>query len=230
LTNPFVKHEAIFSPITILEMKNLNSVLAVAALFLCGLTTTNAQLTFGIKAGLNLANINYDGEDLDTKMLPSFHAGPIVEFGITENIGIGSGLLVSGKGFKIEEEFLGETITASSNPIYLQVPVTLNYSNSGFFAAVGPYVGFGLFGNSKAEAGGEKETEALEFGSSEEDDYSALDFGASLEVGYGFGPIRVTASYGLGLANVIPKDIVDITDEKATHSVIGISAAYLFGK
>ncbi|MFN0175814.1 MAG: porin family protein [Saprospiraceae bacterium] len=212
-------------------MKNLNSVLAVAAFFLFCITTTNAQLTFGVKAGLNLANINYDGdEELDTKMLPSFHAGAVVEFGITENIGIGSGLMVTGKGFKLEEEFLGETLKATSNPIYLQVPVTLNYNNSGFFAAVGPYVGFGLFGNAKVEAGGEKETESLEFGSSDEDDYSALDFGASLEVGYGFGPIRVSASYGLGLANVIPKDLADITDEKATHAVIGISATYLFGQ
>ena len=94
LTNPFVKPEAIFSPITILEMKNLNLVLAVAAFFLfC--TTTNAQLTFGVKAGLNLANVNFDGEEeADTKILPSFHAGAIVEFGITENIGIGSGLMV----------------------------------------------------------------------------------------------------------------------------------------
>lgn len=211
-------------------MKNLNSVLAAAAFFLFCITTSNAQLTFGIKAGLNLANINYDGEDLDTKMLPSFHAGPIVEFGITENIGIGSGLIVSGKGFKIEEEFLGETFTAKSNPIYLQVPVTLNYSNSGFFAAVGPYVGFGLFGNSTAEGGGEKESDALKFGSTEDDDFSALDFGGSLEVGYGFGAFRVTASYALGLANIIPKDYADEFDEKATNNVIGISAAYLFGK
>lgn len=210
-------------------MKKLNTHLFLAALLFCFIGTANAQLTFGIKAGLNLANINYDGEDLDTKMLLSFQAGPIVEFGITENIGLGSGVLVSGKGFKIEEEFLGETITATSNPIYLQVPVMFQYNNSGFFAAVGPYVGFGLFGNTKAEGGGESESESIDFGSSDEDDYGSLDFGGSVEVGYGFGPVRVSAAYNLGLANVIPADIRDVTDEKATHNVITISAAYIFG-
>ncbi|MDO8366160.1 MAG: porin family protein [Saprospiraceae bacterium] len=190
----------------------------------------NAQLSFGIKAGLNLANINYDGEGFDPKILPSFHAGPIIDFGITENIGIGSGLIVSGKGFKLEEEILGEKFKSSSNPIYLQVPVTLNYSNGGFFAAVGPYVGFGLFGNAKNDLSGKDETEALEFGNTVEDDYSPLDFGASVEAGFGFGAFRITASYGLGLANIFPKDTADFLDDKATHNVIGVSAAYLFGK
>ena len=135
--------------------------------------------------------------------------------------------MVSGKGFKLEED---DDFSYKSNPIYLQVPVTLNYNNSGFFAAVGPYIGFGLFGNDKLEFAGEEESEAIEFGNTEEDGYSPLDFGASLEAGYGFGAFRVTASYGLGLANIIPKDVADEFDEKATHSVIGISAAYLFGK
>lgn len=211
-------------------MKILKQALMIVALTLIGISSAHAQLKFGIKAGLNLANINYDGDvEVDTKILPSFHAGPIIEFGITENIGIGSGLLVSGKGFKLEEEFLGEKIKSTSNPIYLQVPVTLSYNNSGFFAGVGPYVGFGIAGKVKNEGGGEKDSESLDFGSTEDDDYGSLDFGAGLEVGYGFGAIRISASYNLGLMNVIPKDIADDTDEKAMHNVIGISAAYLFG-
>jgi len=210
----------------------MKQAIAIAALLLVGITTSNAQLRFGIKAGLNLANINFEGDydEIDTKTIPSFHAGPVIEFGITENIGIGSGLIVSGKGFKVEEEILGEKLKSTSNPIYLQVPVTLNYSNSGFFAAIGPYVGFGLFGNTKSEGFGDDETDSIEFGNTENDDYGPLDFGASIEAGYGFGALRITASYGLGLANVIPKDVTDLIDEKATHNVIGVSAAYLFGK
>ena len=208
-------------------MRIFKQTFLIAALLLVGISNSHAQLKFGIKAGLNLANINYDGEDeVDTKILPSFQVGPVIEFGITDNLGIGSGVLVSGKGFKIEED----GFKAKSNPIYLQVPVMLNYTNSGFFAAVGPYVGFGLFGNTTSEFGGDKETEAIDFGNTDEDGISPLDFGAGLELGYGFGPIRISASYNLGLANIIPKDIADDTDEKATNNVIGISATYLFGK
>lgn len=210
-------------------MKNMFKAIAIAILFLFGINTINAQLSFGIKAGLSLANINYDGEEaVDTKILPTFHAGPIIEFGITDNLAIGSGLLLSGKGFKIEEEILGEKITATSNPLYLQLPLTLQYNNSGFFAAVGPYVAFGIAGNTKSEGLGESDTEAIDFGNKEEDDYSPLDFGAGLELGYGFGPVRISASYNLGFSNIIPKDYADFSGDKATHNVIGISAAYMF--
>lgn len=205
--------------------------LCIAALFLFGITTANAQLKFGLKAGLSLANINYDGEDGDeTEFLPTFHAGPIVEFGITESIGVGAGALLSGKGFQIKDEFLGEKFTSKANPLYLQIPVMLQYKNNGFFAAIGPYVAFGIGGKVKTEVAGETDSEPIDFGNSELDGFSPLDFGAGLELGYGFGPVRVSAAYNLGLANVIPKDYADASGEKATHTVIGLSAAYLFGK
>lgn len=205
--------------------------LCIAALFLFGVTTANAQLKFGLKAGLSLANINYDGEDGDeTEFLPTFHAGPIVEFGITESIGVGAGALLSGKGFQIKDEFLGEKFTSKANPLYLQIPVMLQYKNNGFFAAIGPYVAFGIGGKLKTEVAGETDSEPIDFGNSELDGFSPLDFGAGLELGYSFGPVRVSGSYNLGLANVIPKDYADASGEKATHTVIGVSAAYLFGK
>lgn len=109
----------------------------------------------------------------------------------------------------------------------------------GFYAGVGPYVGFAVAGKlkTKTEAGGQSDetTDDLTFGNDADDSFTSLDYGAGLELGYQFGGIRVSASYNLGLANVAPKDAVDQgkeagRDYKYTNNVIGVSVAYLFGE
>ncbi|MCB0576564.1 MAG: PorT family protein [Saprospiraceae bacterium] len=210
-------------------MKKLLASFFTAALLVSFVSTTSAQVRFGVKAGLNLANMSYSnfGElEPETSMLPTFMVGGQAEFDFSENLGLGVGLQLNGKGAKTTTEFLSETFETKSNPMYLQVPIMLQYRNMGFFAAVGPYVGFGLFGKAKTDGA---EDEDLSFGNSEDDDLAPLDYGAGVEVGYEFGSLRATASYNLGLANAIPKDVREGTDFKATHGVIGIALAYLFG-
>lgn len=210
-------------------MKKLLSSFFAAALLLSFITTASAQVRFGVKAGLNLANISFkDFGELEpsTSMLPNFMVGGQVEFDFSENLGLGIGVQLNGKGAKSEFEFLGETIESKVNPMYIQVPVMLQYRNSGFFAGVGPYAGFGLFGKAKSDGA---DDEDLSFGNSVEDDFAPLDFGAGIELGYEFGSLRATASYNLGLANAIPKDQREGTDASAKHNVIGIALAYLFG-
>jgi hypothetical protein len=205
-------------------MKKFASLLFAAALVLGVTATASAQVRFGVKAGLNLANVMFDGEDdQDTKMLPSFHAGGVLEFGLTEMVGLSAGLQVSGKGFKISED----DFEAKSNPIYLQVPLAVYYQSSGLYIGAGPYVGFGLFGKNKVEILGEEEDEDISFGSSADDEYAPLDFGIGAELGYNINALRVSASYNFGLANLIPDDGRE--DDKANHSVIGVSLAYFFG-
>ncbi len=200
-------------------MKKLSSFFILLALAMSVATSASAQVRFGVKAGLNLANVS--GDVNDTKMLPTFMVGGQAEFGLSDAIGLGVGLQLQGKGFKVDVG--GDNATTS--PMYLQVPVYLTYRNSGFFGGVGPYVGFGIAGKSKF--GGESTD--ISFGSSENDDFSSLDFGAGLELGYEFGALRATASYNLGLSNAIPKDQADAFDVSAKHNVIGIALAYLFG-
>ena len=201
-------------------MKKLLFACLGAVLLLFMFNSASAQTRFGVKAGLNLANISGDDTE-DTKMLPTFLIGGQAEFGLSDNLGLGVGLQLSGKGFKLDVQ----DETFASKPFYLQVPVQLIYRNSGFFAGAGPYVGFGLFGKN---TGGD-EDENLKFGNTIEDSYAPLDFGAGLELGYEFSSLRVTASYNLGLSNIIPKDVADAFDSSAKHNVIGISLAYLFG-
>lgn len=196
-------------------MKLTTNLLTAALLLVC-ISSASAQ-RFGVKAGLNLATITGDVEDVS--MLPTFMVGGVAEFDFTDNVGLGVGLQLHGKGAK--QDFGEEDLTV--NPLYLQVPIQVQYRNNGFFAAVGPYVGFGIAGKFKA---GDFD-ESIDFGNTEDDDFAPLDFGAGVELGYEFGSLRATASYNLGLSNIIPSDVAG--DESAKNNVIGIALAYLFG-
>ena len=205
-------------------MKNQVITLIAAILVLGSVYSGSAQVRLGAKAGVNLANQNYDdfGVDLDLKILPSLMVGAVVEFDFSENLGLGTGIQYHGKGAKYEES--GDEQKTTIN--YLQVPVQLQFRSGGFFGAVGPYVAFAFGG--QFDDNGDKED--LEFGSGVDDDFSALDFGINIEAGYEFGQLRATALYGLGLANGIPADQQDLLgDASITNTVIGVALTYLFG-
>jgi len=207
----------------------LKTTLFAAALFGC-VNFATAQIDFGVKAGLNLANVSLNNIDEapDTKMLITFQAGVIADINISDNLAIQPGLLLVGKGFKIEDEILGETFTSTVTPMYLQIPVNVLYKGNMFYAGVGPYVGYGLFGKAKFEGGGSSDSEDLSFGNGEDDDWSALDFGVNVEAGVMLNQIRIGAGYALGLANVIPEN-ARTGDESGKNGVISVNVAYMFG-
>ena len=235
-------------------MKNLRILMLSAAFVAAIFSSTEAQVRFGIKAGLNVANApssdDYDdafeatiGAKYEPQALLSFHIGAQAEFGLGGNIGLGVGLQLSGKGTRYEFESVLQGVPYSAKayerPLYLQVPLALIYRKNGFYAGVGPYAGFGVGGNLKVkvkvQGQSESDTQDIKFGNSNEDYYAPIDFGAGFELGYEFGPVRLSASYQLGLSNTIPKDQVDAgkdagLDQKKKNNVIGISAAYFFQK
>lgn len=209
-------------------MKRLPNIFAIA--FALCTTTLFAQVNFGVKAGLNLANMSLKGEGVDAiedskKMLITFQVGGVAEFDLAESIALQTGVMLVGKGLKVEE---GD-VKVTTNPIYLQVPALILYKQQMFYVGAGPYVGFGLFGKSKADFGGEKDSEDLNFGNGEDDDFAPLDFGLQFEGGVILnGNIRIGAGYGLGLSNAIPSDARG-DDDSAKHGVISVNAAYMFG-
>ena len=190
-------------------------------------TISFAQLNIGVKAGFNLANINASDSEFDTKFLPTFQVGAIVDFGLTDNLGLQTGISFMGKGFKIDEEILGSDFVATSNQYYLQVPVNLMYKNNNFFIGAGPYIGYGISGKYKSEFLGLEETDDYEFGNSDEDDISPIDFGVGVQLGVMLGQIRIGAGYDLGLANTIPSD-KRADDEYIRNNVINVFAAFMF--
>jgi hypothetical protein len=201
--------------------------LTLFAAFCAFTTAAFSQISFGVKAGLNLANVITDDDTYDPQILPSFQAGAVVEFGLTESIALQSGVSVQGKGFKAEYTVLGLTFKSSANPVYLQVPLHILYKGNGFFVGVGPYVGYGITGKYKTDVGGQSDSENISFGNSEADDWSAVDFGVGAQAGVKLGSIRIGAGYDLGLSNTVPKDSPSNLNIK--NGVINVFAAYMFG-
>src|SRR6187401_3260080 len=121
---------------------------------LVALCNVNAQKSSIIlRGGLNLANITVTegGRVDDAKSLATFQAGFIGDISLCQYVSLLPGLLVTGKGSKTQS---GETtdanyFKATSNPIYLEVPLNLVFKfgakdGPNFFAGAGPYLAVGI--------------------------------------------------------------------------------------
>lgn len=184
----------------------------------------NAQV-FGIKGGVNFANMSFSasGIDVSPKSILGIHVGPIAEFELQESLYFNTGILYSLKGYKMKMDFMGETAEASVKFNYLEIPLNFAYKHplsetSKLFAQAGPYLGYALSG--KGESDGE--TEDVEFGDGE---MKRMDFGIGIGAGIELGSIAASLNYQLGLAN-----IVDDPDVKVRNKVFQISVAYMFGE
>jgi len=223
-------------------MRNYLKITFLFFVSLCILTQASSQ-NFGIKAGLNLANMlaKDDQENYSeiSKMNIGFHAGAVVEFPISDLLSIEPGVLIASKGLKMVEEdtYQGETYkyTSQMNLYYIDIPINLkigyDLGTAKIFGLVGPYIGIGLSGKTKStyESGGESETdtEDIEWGTDPDShDLKRPDYGVIFGAGALFGAIEVSVSYGLGLAN-----ISSYTENGATlqNRVLGISLAYRIG-
>lgn len=214
-------------------MKNLIG-LFVFVLVLTMASESFAQ-RFGLKGGLNLANMLVKDDDKtysdDLKTSPGFHLGATAEFPITEMFSFETGLLLSTTGFKAT----GEDYEDKLSLLYLDIPLTgkASYDMGGIklYGVFGPYLGMGLFGIYKSEETYEGETEkdyeTINWGSDEaESDYKRLDFGITLGAGVEINAIQLGLSYNLGLANISP----DTEDGfKINNRVLALSVGYKFG-
>jgi len=149
-------------------MKKIISLMAVVAFMVVALQTT-AQITFGVKAGLNMANIsqNYKvaDEEMPTKMGIAFHGGLAVDYALSEKMSIQSGLLFTIKGYNVDlDEWAKEldaefdvsgielegSSTARLN--YLEIPIHFAYGiNEKLQLFAGPYVAIGFGGKAKSD-------------------------------------------------------------------------------
>lgn len=173
----------------------------------------NAQdVKFGVKAGVNFANLGGDTED--TKALVGFQVGGFAEIKLTEKFAIQPELLYSTQGAKNEDSFGGETYKYDSKFDYLNVPVMAKYFvTKGLSVEAGPQIGFLL--------------SAKEDGEDAKDYVKSIDFGANFGVGYDFTEnISAGIRYNLGLSNINDSDSSD--DYKVNNNVFSLTVGYKF--
>lgn len=212
--------------------------------FLCGvilivLTLPTFAQSFGIKGGLNLAKMlaKDDDENMsdEFKMNPGFLVGLTAEFPVAENTSFETGLFISTKGFRMNEEdtYNGTTYTFKSkaNLLYLDIPLMAKaYFDAGpskIYGAFGPYIGYGLSGKIKSEmkGGGETETEEedVEWGSGEDNNLKRLDYGLMVGVGIEVSSLQIGLNYSLGVANIAS---TTENGSKANNRVLSITVGF----
>ena len=115
------------SEIKLYNMKK--HILLILPLFFILLNSNAQKSSVILRGGLNLANvtISENGRIDDAKTLTSFQAGFIGDVSLGQFFSLQPGLLVTGKGSKTQsgEPTDASYFKATSNPIYLEVPLNL---------------------------------------------------------------------------------------------------------
>jgi hypothetical protein len=133
----------------------MKKIILFTAIAMFAFTTTNAQgISFGAKAGLNLASVTGDGSDgVDGRT--AFHVGAVVNIEFSELFALQPEVLYSAQGFSQNVD-LGDLgmIESTLKLDYIIVPVLADITIiEGLSLQGGPQFGFNI--TSELEAGGE---------------------------------------------------------------------------
>lgn len=189
-------------------------------------SSNKLDIRFGVKAGLNLATVTGDLEDIKSRI--SFHFGGIAEIMINEELAIQPELLYSGQGGKYDE------FTLKLNYLYLSIMAKYFVSNK-FRIEVGPQFGYLLSAkledDSSSNSNGDIDNlpTTNKFAANSEDvkeEVKSFDFGLNIGASYILkNNINLSLRYYLGLAN---GNDLDGNNGDFKNSVFQLSASYFF--
>jgi len=186
-------------------MKTLFRVLTIIVASLTISLTTQAQVKFGVKGGLNASSIagmekflklgneagGFGYDKIETSYKLGFHAGLMAQIDLPgTNVFFQPELLYSAQGVDAEAD--GESDNVSLG--YLQLPIYVGYKfNAGLgldvIVGVGPYLAYGIYGNDDYF-----------------DTFKRFDFGFSAMGGIQFNDLQITIGYDLGVINAADMD------------------------
>ncbi|NGM61153.1 PorT family protein [Sphingobacterium sp. SGG-5] len=120
--------------------------------------TAHAQMSVGIRGGVNLSGIlliDELGETQESEMIPRFQIGLTLDIPVATDFYIQPAALYSGKGFKQNGGWLaGPDNTFKATASYFEVPLNLLYTPrfgpGNIVVGAGPYVAYGTGGKWKA--------------------------------------------------------------------------------
>jgi hypothetical protein len=232
-------------------MKKLIAVSLLTATVMC----SKAQVY--VQGGLNLANITNtkSGNTEDNNILPSFNAGIMSRFGISDMFDLEAGVLLTGKGSKAETYFTSSRddnyVKTKFNPIYVEIPLNAVVkiplaakAKSNIFFNAGPYIAVGVGGKSKVDSRiisvNSSSSKSIKFNNddpftSEQDNaaYDKLkrfDYGVNLGGGIDFGRFMLKANYGIGMAKINSTQDNNTADDKNKLRTFSISAGIPLGR
>lgn len=183
--------------------------------------TLSAQVTLGVRGGMNLANfvgsevVEWGFANTDPTAQIKFHLGAYAAYFLTEDISIQPGIFYSAKGPKYEgttEVFDFNTGQSRMEPIvykkrlgYIDIPILVYYHlNENISVFAGPQVSFLLSAKVKNDASAEVLNDlGLEEEEDVKDSYRTVDLGFPVGVAYDLGNrFNVQVNYDFGLLNI----------------------------
>ena len=169
-------------------MKKILITVVFAALAIAG---ANAQVKFGVRAGLNHTDQAAKEYDIKQETVPriSFHVGALVEYAFNDVVLMDAGLTYSNQGYKTK---IGDGKVIDHT---LNLPVWFKYDFTGFRPKAGLYAGYIL--SQQLKGNGNSKTV-------DSDSYNHFDYGIGLGVEYNLpnNGLFFEASYNWGLANL----------------------------
>ncbi|GAB3566971.1 hypothetical protein GCM10027578_16880 [Spirosoma luteolum] len=196
----------------------MKKVLLIAAFILGFHRLANAQVRYGLTAGVQSSTLRFSGGGLrlSTSGLAGVHLGAVAEYSLNDNLSVRPELLFSMKGGSITD---GSDV-ARLRTSYIELPVQGVYKYEvglgKLVGGLGPYIGLFIGGNSDGER--------IESGT----DLKAFDAGLRLLGGYELTEQNLSFQlvYNTGLANIAPSSGL----VKMTNSTVGLSVSYFFGE
>jgi len=213
-----------------MKSKVLLLALATTALSL----TSKAQVSFGVRAGINFQNLtgeNAAGQDFDNSLKTGFNIGVNAEIPVVPDFYLQPGLLFSTKGARYEVHNADDWKYKLS---YLEIPVNLLYKPAlgpgKLLLGFGPYIGIGVGGKVKRGSNSVDVKFSNDVNSADYyRSYKRMDFGGNLLAGYELSSkISVQLNAQLGMTNLVPKVDGKKTGDKLKNTGFGFSVGYRF--
>ena len=223
-----------------------NKILTLAAAFLLFGLTANSQSTgisFGLRGGLNMQNINgkdLGGDKLTMDMVPRFHVGAVVGIPVAPEFYFQPGLLFSTKGAKSKSDFLGMDMSVEYNISYIELPLNFLYKpvvgKGHFMLGFGPYIAYGIGGKAKFNINNTSTEDNIIFAneyssiiSSDWKYFKHLDYGGNIFFGYELNNgLSIQLNAQLGLAKINADNTAASSKSEFRNTGFGLSLGYNF--
>jgi hypothetical protein len=205
----------------------MKKIILFAALIIASLNAFSQSALFGIKGGVNFAQLysTFDNTtgSASTGSLTTYSIGVFADVMISNKVSIQPGFNFSGKG---GNEKTGDSVI-KAKLFYLQFPVNVVYhaeiDPGEIYFGAGPYLGYGLSAKVQVSDGTINQNLNVGFGGGE-GKYQSLDAGFNGLVGIKLdNGLLLDVHYDLGLTNVS-----NISGSNTTNRVFGISVGYVF--
>ena len=213
-------------------MKKLlfSTLLAAGLLFIVG--KAKSQVQFGAKAGMNVSAIALPLNGYGPKI--GYQFGLMAEMKLSPHLSIQPALLLSSKGviYKSEVRDLSglyiSTIRTKQSLDYLELPVLALYkfplkNGAKLYAGLGPYMGVGLFSNTRIIGYDKQEPNFFDESDRETFPFDRLDIGVSAAAGVEVGKFVFGINFNRGIKPLAK-------DTNNHNNTLGLTAGYFFIK